>query len=148
MRNTFALIIAATVVAGCGQQKAATPAAATPVKAAVPAAAVAAPSPSSPSSLTGKVLETLNGGGYTYLGLATASGEEWAAITRRYPEGSVVLGTVTEVLPGSREYTVKFDDCWSAVEYDDVEPVVGWTNAFRVTRLLEWTHRILLKPAR
>jgi hypothetical protein len=76
------------------------------------------------------------------------SGEEWTAITRRYPEGSVVLGTVTEVLPSSREYTVKFDDCWSAVEYDDVEPVVGWTGAFRVTRLLEWTHRILLKPAR
>jgi hypothetical protein len=75
------------------------------------------------------------------------SGEEWAAITRRYPEGSVVGGTVKDVFPGNREYTVEFDDCWSVVEYEDVEPVVGWTGAFRVTRQLEWTHRILLKPA-
>jgi hypothetical protein len=75
------------------------------------------------------------------------SGEEWAAVTRRYPEGSVVVGTVKDVFPGNREYTVEFDDCWSVVEYEDVEPVIGWTGAFRVTRLLEWTHRILLKPA-
>jgi hypothetical protein len=75
------------------------------------------------------------------------SGEEWAAITRRYPEGEVVVGTVTNVFPGNREYTVTFDDCWSAVEYEDIAPSVGWTGPFRVTRLLEWTHRILLTPA-
>jgi hypothetical protein len=33
------------------------------------------------------------------------------------------------------------------IEYEDVEPVAGWTSAFRVTPLLEWTHRILLTPA-
>jgi hypothetical protein len=75
------------------------------------------------------------------------SGEEWAAITSRYPEGSVVVGTVTHVYPGNREYTVEFDDCWSAVEYEDIEPAAGQTGAFRVTRLLERTHRILLAPA-
>lgn len=89
MRNTLALIIAATVLAACGQQKAATPAAATPVKSALPAAAAAAPGS---SGLTGKVLESFNGGGYTYLRLATASGEEWAAIR----EANVATGdTVT-----------------------------------------------------
>jgi hypothetical protein len=52
-------------------------------------------------------------------------GEDWAAITRRYPEGSVVAGTVTHVFPGNREYPVEFDDCWSVVEYEDIEPMVG-----------------------
>ncbi|MFJ8578403.1 hypothetical protein [Micromonospora sp. NPDC093277] len=75
------------------------------------------------------------------------SGVEWAAITRRYPVGAHVLGTVTNVFPGNREYTVAFDDCWSVVEYEDNAPSVGWAGSFRVTRLLEWTHRILLVPA-
>jgi hypothetical protein len=51
------------------------------------------------------------------------------------------------VYPGNREYTVEFDDCWSAVEYEDIEPAAGQTGAFRVTRLLERSHRILLAPA-
>lgn len=88
MRNTLALIIAATVFAACNQQKTASPAAAAPVKSAMPAAAAAPGS----SGLTGTVLESFNGGGYTYLRLATASGEEWAAIR----EASVAKGdTVT-----------------------------------------------------
>jgi hypothetical protein len=57
------------------------------------------------------------------------------------------MGTVKDVFRSNREYTVEFDDCWSFVEYDDVEPEVGWTGEFRVTRLLEWTHRILVGPA-
>jgi hypothetical protein len=57
------------------------------------------------------------------------------------------VGTVTDVFPGNREYTVAFDDCWSVVEYEDIEPSVCWTGTFRVTRLLEWTHRTLLTPA-
>ena len=56
------------------------------------------------------------------------------------------MGTVTHVFPGNREYTVTFDDCWSVVEYEDEAPSVGWTGRFLVTRLLEWTHRILLTP--
>lgn len=88
MRNTLAFIIAATVFAGCGQQKTASPTAAAPVKSATPAA-LAAPAS---AGLTGKVLESFNGGGYTYLRLATASGQEWAAIR----EANVAVGdTVT-----------------------------------------------------
>ena len=75
------------------------------------------------------------------------SGEEWAAITKRYPQGATVVGTVTSVFPANREYTVTFDDCWSIVEYDDRQPVVGWIGIFRVTRHLEWTRRTLLTPA-
>ena len=45
---------------------------------------------------------------------------------------------------GNREFTIVFDECWSTLEYDDVEPVVGSTGAFRVLRHLERTHRILL----
>jgi hypothetical protein len=40
------------------------------------------------------------------------SGEEWAEITRRYPEGSVVVGAVTQVFPSNRAFTVEFEDCW------------------------------------
>lgn len=72
------------------------------------------------------------------------SGQERASVTRRYPKGSTVIGTVTGVFPGNREFTVMFDDCRSTLEYDDIEPVVGSTGAFRVLRHLEWTHRILL----
>ena len=75
------------------------------------------------------------------------SGDEWAAVTRRYLLGATVLGTVTEVFPGNREYAVSFDDCRAILEYDGHEPVVGSTGRFRVTRHLEWTHRILLMAA-
>ena len=61
--------------------------------------------------------------------------------------GKVVQGTVTHIFLANREYLVKFYDCWSAVEYEDDPPSLGWTGPFRVTRLLEWTHRILLTPA-
>ena len=46
------------------------------------AAPAPAPQPASPSSnqLSGKVLESFNGGGYTYLRIATANGEQWAAV--------------------------------------------------------------------
>ena len=72
MRNTLALIIAATVFAACGQQKAASPAAAAPVKSPAPAAAAPAAAPGA-SSLTGKVLESFNGGGYTVDGACSST---------------------------------------------------------------------------
>jgi hypothetical protein len=75
------------------------------------------------------------------------SGEEWAAITGRYPEGTVVRATITDVFRGNRKYCVEFDGHRSVVEYDEVEPIVGDTGTFRVARLLEWTHRVLLIPA-
>jgi hypothetical protein len=72
------------------------------------------------------------------------SGSEWAAVTRRYPVGSAVVGTVTNVFPANRECTVTFDGCWAVVEYDDVAPLVGATETRVVRRLLEWTQRIVL----
>src|SRR5579872_297658 len=36
--------------------------------------------PASQGEVTGRVVETLDGGGYTYLRIATSSGEVWAAI--------------------------------------------------------------------
>lgn len=45
-------------------------------------AAVAAPSAPAPpaNQIAGTVVEALNGGGYTYLRIATPTGEEWAAV--------------------------------------------------------------------
>lgn len=75
------------------------------------------------------------------------SGSEWAAITRRHPVGSTVEATVDHVFPGSREYTVTFGECWSAVEYDGVPPVAGDVVPLVVVDLLEWTHGIVLGEA-
>jgi hypothetical protein len=75
------------------------------------------------------------------------SGPQWAAVAARYPVGSIVLGTVTAVYPACREYVVRFDDCLTAVEYDGAAPIAGATHTFEVTRVLEWTHRILLKAS-
>jgi hypothetical protein len=55
--------------------------------------------------------------------------EERAAITRRHPLGSVVVGTVTQMFPGNRECMVVFDDCLSVVEYDNNEPVRSGSRA-------------------
>ena len=58
-------------------------------KAVQPSTAVAAPAPSAQANpaapaaanaLTGKVVETFNGGGYTYLRIATSAGDQWAAV--------------------------------------------------------------------
>lgn len=75
------------------------------------------------------------------------SGPEWAAITERYPVGASVMGAVTDVFLMDREYGVRFDDCWTAVEYDEVPPVVGTVSTYVVTRHLEWTRRIMIHPA-
>jgi hypothetical protein len=49
--------------------------AATPVTAATPAAA-----PAAGGFVSGKILETMNAGGYTYMRLATADGDVWTAV--------------------------------------------------------------------
>ncbi len=50
----------------------------------------AAPAPvaTNANQLAGNVVETFNGGGYTYLRIATSSGEEWAAV----PEAKIEKG--------------------------------------------------------
>ncbi|MEV0734308.1 hypothetical protein [Polymorphospora sp. NPDC050346] len=75
------------------------------------------------------------------------SGEQWAAMTERYPIGSMVTGTVTDVFPGGREYAVRFVGGGSFVEYDEVPPAIGTVATYLVTRHLEWTHRIMVRPA-
>ena len=74
------------------------------------------------------------------------SGPEWAAITERYPIGSKVIGTVTDVCLMDREYGVRFGDCWTLVEYDEAPAVIGAVDTYIVTRHLEWTRRIMVQP--
>ena len=69
------------------QKMAANPAAAAPVASASPTVAPAS------NLLTGKVVETFNGGGYTYVRVATAQGEQWAAI----PEAQVKKGDTVNI---------------------------------------------------
>lgn len=73
-----ALVVLAvvTLAAACGGKQEATRSAA----AATPTATPAAVSPAPAGGLTGKVVETFNGGGYTYLRIATDSGDRWAAV--------------------------------------------------------------------
>jgi hypothetical protein len=75
-----------------------------------------------------------------------SSGQEWAAISRRYPVGSSVTATVSAVFTSNREYAVQFEDCWSTVEYDGRPPEIGAVGVFVVTRLLEWTRQIMVEP--
>lgn len=77
---TIAAVILLAAVA-CGKsEKPAQPSTA----AAAPAPSAKAPAPAAAPAvanvLTGKVVETFNGGGYTYLRIATSSGDEWAAV--------------------------------------------------------------------
>jgi hypothetical protein len=53
---------------------------------------VTAPQPlAQPTTLNGKVLETMNAGGYTYLQIATTSGKVWAAVREtRVKKGATV----------------------------------------------------------
>lgn len=75
------------------------------------------------------------------------SGSEWAAITQRRPVGSVLDATVEQVFPGNREYTVRFDGCYAAVEYEDPPPAVGAQVSLVVERQSEWTRSLILRPA-
>jgi hypothetical protein len=66
-----------------------------PVSAAPQQAAQAqAPAPAG-GTLTGKVVETMNSGGYTYLKLRTASGDVWAAVQQT----SVNVGATASIAP-------------------------------------------------
>ncbi|OQX10690.1 MAG: hypothetical protein BWK76_20270 [Desulfobulbaceae bacterium A2] len=72
------------------------PAPATPAApAAAPAEVVPAPTQAG-GSLKGKVLETMNVAGYTYLQLETGSGPQWVAI----PETALAVGQEVECQPG------------------------------------------------
>lgn len=68
----------------------------------------AAPQPPVAQRVTGKVLDTMDAGGYTYLKLKTASGEEWAAI-RQAPvkKGTTVTVAVQMTAEKFESHTLK-----------------------------------------
>lgn len=72
------------------------------------------------------------------------SGPQWAAISHRWPVGCVVEATVADVFVSNREYTVRFGDCWEAVEYDGTPPHPGRVVRPVVERLSEWTRSLIL----
>ncbi|GLW35972.1 hypothetical protein [Actinoplanes regularis] len=74
------------------------------------------------------------------------SGTEWAAITRRRPMGSRLDATVEHILPGNREYTVRFDDWYEVVEYEGLPPDPGTSVQLTVERQSEWTRSLILRP--
>jgi len=100
--------IAAALVAGCAKKEVAvvqSPAATTaPAPTASAAPTPAAPAPQAaqlmPSemppvgALTGKIVETMDAAGYTYVKVKTASGDVWAAV----PQTKVAVGQTTSVV--------------------------------------------------
>lgn len=90
MRIPLAILSAALVAAACGRQTAAS----SPAPAAPPAAAAAAAAPADAGRVTGTVAETMDSGGYTYLRLATAGGDVWAAVTQAKVEKGATLTVV------------------------------------------------------
>jgi hypothetical protein len=62
------------------------------------------------------------------------------------PVGSVIEATVVDVFPSNRENTVRFGDCWEAVEYDGTPPHPGTTVRLVVERHSEWTRRLIPSP--
>ena len=100
MKQALAVLVISACVVACGGKETATQNASTPSRPVsttsdasvaavlpaghppIPAATEAAPGAAAAPSgtVTGSVAETFDAGGYTYLRLKTASGEEWAAI--------------------------------------------------------------------
>jgi hypothetical protein len=74
------------------------------------------------------------------------SGPEWAAITQRWPVGTIVEATVLDVFTSNREYAVRLGDCWAAVEYEGTPPHPGTSVRLIVEQLPEWTRRLIVRP--
>ena len=101
MKNTLlACSIAAALIAGCAKKEAPVAqqqqAPVTMTQAAQPAAPAPAPAPAQTvaaseapaGAINGKVIETMDAAGYTYVKLKTASGDVWAAV----PQTKVTVG--------------------------------------------------------
>lgn len=95
MRIVMTTLGLAVVLASCENQKLPDPPKPPPAQspAAQPARAASQPAPSA-GGVRGKVLETIDAAGYTYLRLETASGEQWAAITQT----AVQVGSQVEIV--------------------------------------------------
>jgi len=72
--------------------------------------------------------------------------EQWLVIKDRFPVGSAVTAAVTDVFPGNRTYFVRFEDCWSLLEWTGNTPRAGATGRYIVTKHLDRTRRIMLTP--
>ncbi len=99
-RSVLMVCCALLVLSGCNNGGNTPPAGKTEAK---PAVVSAAPTPATPPASTqvgaplkGKVLETMNVAGYTYLQLETAGGPQWVAI----PETALTVGQEVECQPG------------------------------------------------
>jgi len=96
-----AVLILPLFLAACNDAKA-TAAGASQPPSAKPAVA-ASQSPSDLTMVTGKVLETLDAGAYTYVRLKTAGGEVWAAVN----QSTLAIGT--EITIGNAMWMEKFE---------------------------------------
>jgi len=123
------LAIAAVLLAGCGQKQQQTaetpkpapsaaaapmqlppghPAVATTSQAAAPAAAAPAMVPVATNQLRGKLLESMDAAGYTYLRIKTDSGEQWAAVREtKVKKGDVVTVNAQMTMNGFESKTLK-----------------------------------------
>jgi hypothetical protein len=75
-----------------------------------------------------------------------AEPDELDAGRARFPVGSEVTATVTDVFPANREYVVRFADCGSVLEWTGDPPRVGTASRYTVTRHLDRTRRIMITP--
>lgn len=104
-RSTLVFALGALVVlgvSGCNSDKkgvpASSPQAQPAVAMAVPAPSQAPASPQAPAddSLSGKIVETMNSGGYTYVYLENGGKKTWVAI----PQTTVKVGQMVSCQPG------------------------------------------------
>jgi hypothetical protein len=131
-RTLSILAIAAALLAGCGQKSqqtaevAAKPATTTTVApvqlppghpelattSQAPMSAAQPPVPVAVSQLRGKLLESMNAAGYTYLHIKTDSGEQWAAVREtKVKKGDLVTVNAQMTMNGFESKTLnrKFD---------------------------------------
>ncbi len=129
MKRTLSTLAIAVLLVSCGQkqqqQEAASPAPKPVVSAAAPAQlspghpdvattsqAPAAPAPAmvpvATSQLRGKLVESMNAAGYTYLRIKTDAGEQWAAVREtKVKKGDVVTVNAQMTMNGFESKTLK-----------------------------------------
>lgn len=92
-RSTLVFAASVLILVGAGGCNSAKKEAAAPAPQAQPAATAA---PATDNALSGKVVETMNSGGYTYVSLENSGKKIWVAI----PEAKVKVGQKVTCQPG------------------------------------------------
>ncbi len=115
MTKTLLVLLSAAAIAACGGKPVAQTQTQTQAPAPAPAKVEPAPAPSAASStlVTGTVAETMNAAGYTYIRIATAGGDRWAAVPEtKLKEGDSVTVTAQMVVPNFESKTLgrKFEN--------------------------------------